>query len=418
MVPSTIVILPELPMNPNGKIDTHALPAPGVVKAAPGESLPPTATESTISELWKQVLGLSAVGLDDDFFAIGGHSLLGMKLFSGIQRIFGVSLPLGKLFRAPTVRQLARLVDADLATKKAVEASSKMIASSHLHPIWEASAPPIPARPTTALVPIQPKGDAHPVFAIHGGDGGILFYGKLSQRLGDDLPFFAFEAPALTAGAQIPEESVEQTAAKYLEELLKVQPRGPFNLCGYSFGGVVAYEIACRLAARGETIAFLGLIDTDNPAAAIRRRSLSERVALSWNDQAQSKSGVLAKVSALSRRVGTGIVDRLCTEAEEALARSLPAAEKIARLRQVQLRKAHERAVEAYIPPRFPGKLTLFRAAIEGDKYEMARDYGWTDLVAELEIITVPGTHLSIFHEENIAGMADAFRDCMSAVTV
>jgi thioesterase domain-containing protein len=270
----------------------------------------------------------------------------------------------------------------------------------------------------TALVPIQPKGDSHPVFAIHGGDGGILFYGKLSERLGEVRPFFAFEAPALTAGAQIPEESVEETAAKYMEELLKVQPQGPYNLCGYSFGGVVAYEIASRLVARGESIAFLGLIDTDNPAATARRRSLSERVALSWNDKNRVKSGVFAKVSALSLRVGTGIVDRLYTEAEEALARALPAAEKIARLRQVQLRKAHERAVEAYVPPRFSGKLTLFRAAVEGDKYELAEDYGWSSLVGELEIITVPGNHLSIFHDDNIAGIAKSFRECLDSVTV
>jgi thioesterase domain-containing protein len=284
--------------------------------------------------------------------------------------------------------------------------------------MWEPAKQAIASKPASTVVPLQLKGDEPPIFAIHGGDGGILFYGKLSERIGRERPFYAFEAPALTAGAPIPEASVEEAAANYLEELLKIQPHGPFHLCGYSFGGVVAYEMACRLAARGETIGFLGLIDTDNPAAASRRRSLGERVALSWNDQSRANANVLQKVGALSLRVGTGIVDRFVTEAEEALARTVPAAEKISRLRQVQLRKAHERATEAYVPPTYPGKLQLFRATMEGDKYELARDYGWSELVGELEIIDVPGNHLSIFDDANITGMAEAFRASLTALTV
>src|SRR5690606_28646350 len=130
----------------------------------------------------------------------------------------------------------------------------------------------VPLADTT--VPIQPKGDRPPLFAVHGGDGGILFYGELAQRLGEDRPFYAFEAPALTASSPIPEESVEETAAQYLAELKKVQASGPFHLCGYSFGGVVAYEMARQLSAEGETVSFLGPVATENPAAQVRKLSL------------------------------------------------------------------------------------------------------------------------------------------------
>jgi len=402
MVPSVYVLMRELPLNPNGKIDTHALPMPASPSQLHEDDLPLTATEASLTSLWKQVLGRGAVGLDDDFFALGGHSLLGMRLFAGIRRNFGVGLPLGKLFRAPTVRQLARLID-----------SESGLVPVHAHPRWEES-PPASRPRSSALVAIQPKGDDLPLFAVHGGGGGILFYGRLSERLGTNLPFYAFEAPGLTRVEPVVAHSIEQTAIEYLAELRKVQPHGPFHLCGYSFGGIVAYEMACRLIAQGEEIDFLGLIDTDNPAIPARRRSLGERVSLTWNDQ--RNANMLDKIGALGKRVGTGLVDRLFNETEEALARTLPSAERISRFRQVQLRKAHERAMELYVPPEFAGKLTLFRASLKEDKYELSTDYGWSHLVGELEIINIPGNHRTLFHDDNVPAIAAAFRDALATV--
>lgn len=411
MIPATFVMLDELPMNANGKVDTHALPEPGQIKtgAASGtEWTLPNDTEIALAGIWSDVLNLGAVGLDDDFFAIGGHSLIGMKLFSRIQSTFGVSLPLGKLFRAPTVRQLARVIEAAQASP-ASESVTVTKQRGGIHLVSEAGEDAdSPLAPTT--VAIQPKGDEPAVFAVHGGDGGILFYGSLAERLGENRPFFAFEAPALTTGGPIPEESVEETAAKYLRELRKVRPAGPYRLCGYSFGGVVAYAMAVQLEKEGEEIALLGLFDTENPAAEIRKLNMAERVAANWNDRSRVEAGVFEKMGALGKRVGAGLAFRLYFEAEDAMARALPVSKSAGWLRQVQLRKAHERAMNAYAPPVYRGRLTLFRALSGNDKFAVGDDYGWGSVVlGGVEIIDVPGTHTSLFDKENIEGVALAF---------
>ncbi|MBL9152512.1 MAG: amino acid adenylation domain-containing protein, partial [Verrucomicrobiales bacterium] len=436
MVPAAFVLLDELPMNANGKVDTHALPVPervSVASEAVADDRPPTETETKLAGLWKDLLGVASVGLDDDFFALGGHSLLGMKLFSRIQRTFDLSLPLGKLFRAPTVRQLAHVIDAELGTKAPALIATPTPTAEPAPATAPAPRPRggyrvIDDEPATAstpalhepvastVVPLQLKGAGNPLFAVHGGDGGILFYGKLSERLGEDRPFYAFEAPALTAGGPIPDDSVEETAAQYVRELLKVQPSGPVHLCGYSFGGVVAFEMARQIMDMGRGIGFLGLIDTENPAIEARRLSLSERVAANWNDRSREKAGVLEKMGALGRRVGSGLAYRLYFEAEDALARTLPTAKHAGWLRQVQLRKAHERAMESYSPGPFDGRLTLFRATMGGDKFEIGYDYGWESLVhGGLDIIDVPGNHVSLFHDENIEGVSAAFREALQA---
>jgi amino acid adenylation domain-containing protein/FkbH-like protein len=466
MIPSAIVVLDELPLNPSGKVDTKALPNPAETAPtrdddASRERRDPTPTEAELLGLWRELLGASVVGLDDDFFALGGHSLLGMRLFARIQKSLGVSLPLAVLFKAPTVRLLASTIDQRLAPvappqepelpespevpKEAAVAavaaendetpepsalSQSGIKDAHGNspkPVPDSAAPrggfhlassafaaAAPLAETT--VAIQPKGDLPPLFAVHGGDGGVLFYGQLAERLGEGRPFYAFEAPALTATSPIPEETVEETAAHYLVELRKVQQAGPYHLCGYSFGGVVAYEMARQLSLAGEEVEFLGLVDTENPSVEARKLSLGERIAVNWKKPALAEKGALEKVGHVGMRFGTGLAYRLYFEAEDAVARVLPEAKGAGWLRQVQLRKAHERAMESYVPGPFPGRLTLFRAIVGGDKFEIGEDYGWNELVDELEIVEIPGNHVSVFHKENIDAIAEAFRNTLSAV--
>ena len=409
LIPSAIVVMDELPLNANGKIDTRALPEPTVITAALpiDPDRPLSDTETSLMTIWKDLLRTGEITLDDDFFTLGGHSLLGMKLFVRIQKTFDVVLPLAALFRAPSIRQLAALID-----EKQAEANPAPVPVQTDKPV-EAPAV-ISSAVADTTVAIQPLGDLPPLFAVHGGDGGILFYGNLADRLGKDRPFYAFEAPALTAAGPLPEEPVEETAAKYLAEMRKVKPHGPYLLCGYSFGGVVAYEMACQIIAAGEEVEFLGLVDTENPAYEARKLSLSERVAVNWTRRNGSNAGALEKFGNLSKRISSGFAYRLFFEAEDAVARHLPEAKNPGWLRQVQLRKAHERAMEAYIPREFAGKLTLFRAKVGNDKFEIGEDYGWSGLVDELEVIGVPGNHVSIFHKDNIEGVSEAFRQSLA----
>ncbi len=483
LVPASLLVLETLPLNANGKIDTRALPETDAFATEPDPDRPPTATETELSAIWRELLRRSEIGLDDDFFCLGGHSLLGMKMLVRIQKRFGLALPLAVLLRAPSVRRLAALIDQRSGTGQASDGSANNLseggrfassatasqgsgtcersdedAASHGPeptpstpeetplPIPEASETSAPSDresskpvetplrkggihlvPAPAALPgelaettvaIQPKGDLPPLFAVHGGDGGILFYGELAERLGEQRPFYAFEAPALTATSPIPDESVEETAANYLAELRKVQPSGPYHLCGYSFGGVVAYEMARQLAAEGERIEFLGLVDTENPAVQARKLSLGERLAVNWNKRSLADKGVIEKVGRIGMRIGTGLAYRLYFEAENAVARTLPQAKGAGWLRQVQLRKAHEKAMESYIPGPFAGRLTLFRAMVGGDKFEIGEDYGWEELVDELDLIDIPGNHISVFHKENIDAIAEAFRRALGGVLV
>lgn len=326
--------------------------------------------------------------------------------------------------REMSYRELAALIDERLGQSEAFRNESRLEEPSPgpaenprkggLHLATRAPADPGALAETT--VAIQPKGDLPPLFAVHGGDGGVLFYGQLASRLGEDRPFYAFEAPALTATSPIPNESVEETAAHYLAEMKKVQPSGPYFLCGYSFGGVVAYEMARQLNAEGEEVDFLGLVDTENPGASARKLSLGERLAVNWNKPTLAGNGVLGKVGKVGMRIGTGLAYRLYFEAEGAMAKALPEAKGAGWLRQVQLRMAHERAMSLYLPGNFEGKLTLFRAMVGGDKFDLGPDYGWIDLVDDLEIVDVPGNHISLFHEENIDAIAAAFRRCLEAL--
>ncbi|HRQ89272.1 MAG TPA: alpha/beta fold hydrolase, partial [Bacteroidia bacterium] len=304
-------------------------------------------------------------------------------------------------------------------TEATTKAEAETVETTESH---ETPASPSVVVPTAKLadttVALQPRGDLPPLFAVHGGDGGILFYGQLAERLGEARPFYAFEAPALTANSPIPDESVEQTAAHYLAEMLKVQPDGPYCLCGYSFGGVVAYEMARQLVRLGKSVDFLGLVDTENPGIEARKLSLGERIAVNWKKPNPDGKGVFGKVGQLSRRVSSGLAYRLYFEAEDAVARTLPHAKGAGWLRQVQLRKAHEKAMDAYVPGPYPGRLTLFRAMVGGDKFEIGDDYGWSDLVGELDIVDVPGNHVTIFHKEHIDSVAEAFREALRGVAV
>jgi len=447
MIPSSFVVLDELPLNANGKVDTKALPDPstGSPSSNTEADLPerdPNPTETELIALWESVLDVSAPGIDDDFFALGGHSLLGMRLFARIQKRFAVSLPLATLFDAPTVRQLATVIDGTNGTvhetaSPPAEASrngtphpSAAGRKGHGHhlpqtansfPAAKANGSPPPgangsssAGPKQAItVAIRAKGSRPPLFAVHGGDGGVLFYGELSERLGSDQPFHAFECPALTAGGPIPEDTVEETAATYLAEMRRIHPSGPYHLCGYSYGGVVAYEMACQLREQGQDVAFLGLVDTENPAVEARKLGIGERVRLNWTSRNRPGAGVLEKAGNLTRRIGAGAAYKAYFEAECTLARALPDAKNAGWLRQVQLRLAHERAMGEFRPRRFDGRLTLFRAMVGGDKFDLGEDYGWQSLVADLDTIDIPGNHVTVFDRKNIDGVAAAFRQAL-----
>jgi amino acid adenylation domain-containing protein len=229
--PLRFVLLRELPLDANGKVDRGRLPDPfhGRAGLDPGLTAPRSATEEALAGIWRDALELDEIGIDDDFFDLGGDSLQALAIVVGVEKRLGAKLPPSALLESPSIAAMARLLDRS------------------------------PSR--RCLVAIQPGGARRPLFCIHSGDGGVLGYRGLARRLGPDRPVFALQARGLD-GERPPFSRVEEMAAHYLDEIRSVQAHGPYLLGGSCFGGIVAFEMAQQLVARGERVECLVLMDT------------------------------------------------------------------------------------------------------------------------------------------------------------
>ncbi len=231
MIPEHLVLLRSFPVNSNGKVDRARLPEPDWSEADGQRYVAPrNRTEMAMVSLWEQVLGVKPVGVHDDFFALGGHSLKAVALVGAIQNQFGVRLPLVELFRAPTVAKISERLQ-------------------------EAESPG-----GGCLVPLRP-GEGSPLFLLHPGGGSVMSYSALVSLLESGGPIYGIQ-PVGFDSDEPPLESIEAMADHYVGLVREVSPQGPYRLAGWSFGGVLAVEVARRLEAAGQAIEFLGILDT------------------------------------------------------------------------------------------------------------------------------------------------------------
>ncbi len=394
MRPDAIGVIGAFPLNANGKIDLGALPDPArpVPAQAKRDFAPPAGpVECKLAAIWQDLLGRDAIDRDDDFFELGGHSLMALRMFARIDRDFGKSLPLAALLKRPTI--------AKLATELAPAAAQAAEETGDFN-----------------LVTLAAGGGGPALFCIHGGDGGVIFYRNLARLLPPELPVRAIESRELGGSREIAASSVAETAASYLRGLRAVQPSGPYLLAGYSFGGVVAHEMACQLRAAGETVDFLGLFDTHNPAGKSRDYSLAERMRVFW--QQNSDLPFLARLARVRARCHEGMrTNRRIRNELRAASRAGPA-EPYSDLRRIQVREENWRAMRTHVPPVFDGQVTLFKSATGSDKVERAADYGWAAHAASgLRIVPVRGAHLTIFEPENVASLAAALAGALPEST-
>jgi thioesterase domain-containing protein/acyl carrier protein len=374
--------LDAFPLTPNGKVDRRALPAPGVSTTGLHEEVVPPRTESEwqLLQLWEEVLAIRPIGVRHNFFDLGGHSLLAVRLVSRIQQSFGRRLSLVTLFQHPTIESLAAL----LRTQQ--DASGSLLTLVRLH-----------------------AGEAHrqPLFFVHGGGGSVLGYAALAGLLDPSRPFYGLHAPGLDGGELLP-ASVEAIARHYAAQLRAVQPHGPYLLGGWSFGGLVALEMAQHLQASGEQVALLALVDshapTGQPEPAPDELALLASFGLTLGFSWQHLSLDLALLRQLDQR------GRLAYVLEQA--RHSPQGPLGLSLEQLEhlfsVFKHHFEAQRLYVPRSYSGSTVLFRAITQPEQDSPDADLGWHRwLSGALAVHDVPGDHFSLLHPPHVAALAE-----------
>ena len=241
MLPSAFVFVDTFPLTPNGKVDRQALLEMGTgSRSTSSSTVPPRpGLESVVAQVWRETLQLDYVAANETFFNLGGNSLLGIRLLANLEKVVGRRLPVSVLFQGQTVQAMATALGDDFSN-----------VSFQAVPLQEASGRP-------------------PLFIVPGVDGDVVGYDKLARALGGDQPVYGLRSVGLDAEAE-PLDKMEEIAARFIEEIRRIQPHGPYTLSGLCIGGVVAYEMAQQLQAQGEAIERLIMIGSWPPATIIR----------------------------------------------------------------------------------------------------------------------------------------------------
>jgi amino acid adenylation domain-containing protein len=377
LVPSHYVFLDFFPLTSNGKVDRRALPPPEKGLSNREIVAPRNESESRLAALWTELLGFAPVSVTDNFFDLGGHSLLAARLLGRIEKAFARRLSMSTLFQAPTIGQLALMLEG-------------------------------PAPASSQVIPVQPAGSLPPFFCIGAGP----LFRPLALRLGTDRPFLSL-MPALLPEVNADSAScrLEHIATSLVNSILDHQKEGPYYIGGWSDSGVVAYETARQLMGRGYHVALLAMFDTPNPA--FQQRVLKE----AWLESKAKKvkflaaefiglkprnapAYVAAKTRELRRKIHTAAI-RMRHRNHLPLDGNLDKREQMFHM-----------AVSSYQPAPYTGRLIFFKAAEgpSGDAWDFSR--GWPDLVTgEFRVCEVPGDHRSMFMEPHVAALASNMKD-------
>ncbi|HEX3891038.1 MAG TPA: SDR family NAD(P)-dependent oxidoreductase [Terracidiphilus sp.] len=382
VTPSAVVVVPG-PLRELSSFATHQAPPTRAVTldvAEGSEGIP-----ETLAAWWQDLLGVEHVALDDDFFELGGHSLVGVRLFAKIKKKYQVDLELSVLFEARTLRRLAEVI---ARRNEGPSAESR---------IW------------SSLVPIQPSGSRIPLFCVHAVGGDVLFYQPLSNALGSDQPFYAFQSPLVAE--EIHEISLEELASIYVKELRAFYPNGPYLLLGASLGGHIAFEMARQLRAQGMEPRLLMLIDAGVPGSDQRLKTVSKIHAFVRNMRKERMTYLMRKAREKTEYWRDLWLRRLrFTECAgyKFVGRSVPL-----RLHYFQAEQAHLRALQRYSFQPYAGQIILFRATDRGEilgRHEHPT-LGWGDYAAGgLEIYDIPSAHVSMLFEPYVRTFADKLK--------
>ena len=389
MIPSEFVMLETLPLTANGKVDRRALPSfdGNSSDRAATFIAPRDVLELRLAQIWEEILDRRPIGVRDDFFKLGGHSILAARLMARIQQLLRIDLPLVTLFKRATIEYLASLLRREQ-----------------------------PASTFSSLVEIQSGSSTPPFFCIHPSGGNVLCYASLAHHLGPQQTFYGLQSWALS-GANFPHTTIEDMATHYLNEMKTVQPHGPYFLGGWSMGGVVAFEIAQQIQMQGEQVGLLALLDSRAPAPAPGISEIDELLLM------QSFARDLG-LDLKSLRFSESELERLGPDEQLsylfACARAsniLPPDLELDQLQRLyRLFKINLGAMLSYMPQSKQERITLLRTEDASAANGHIGAAGWESFATEgVEVYGVEGNHFNMIREPFVKSLASQLRACLDA---
>ncbi|MGH8138324.1 MAG: non-ribosomal peptide synthetase [Steroidobacteraceae bacterium] len=377
LVPNRFEVIAALPLTPNGKLDRRALQKGVAAEEQSSFVAPRTEFEARVVRVWEEVLQARPIGIRDDFFALGGHSLSAVQVASSIERMLCRALSPGLLFEAPTIEMLASRISAFAAGRG-------------------------------ALVPLAQGEPGAPLFLVHHVSGDVTAYRDLAHFLGAKRPIYGVRVPELDTN-ETPLDRVETMASRYVREIRALQPDGPYLIGGHSAGAHIAFEMAQQLRAAGERVALLAILEAD-ARTRNQRRSLTDSV----RHQIEAVRQLPAKQRGayLWRKFVSWTDQPAATPPVSRAHRASPDGTKNA------VWTAIERAVSEYRPRSYPGAVTLFRATDRRVTGTFSRTLGWGRLArGGIRVIDVPGSHSTVLRPGSEPAMAAKLRACLDEVT-
>jgi len=399
MIPNHFVEVDTMPMTPSGKVDRKYLLNLSIAEKDREDKFgePENENEKILARIWKEIIGINTISVHDDFFDIGGHSLLALSIMTEVEKSFGIRLPLASLIKAPKIREFSRLLEQ-----------------------WKTDAP------TSCLVPFNTEGSKTPFFLLHSHGGNVLEYQPLANLMKNDRPIYAIQHRGLD-GSLVEEQTIEELAAYYLKEIRTVQPKGPYLLGGYCLGGYLALEVAQLLRKDDEEVNLLVFINTMTyrffeylPETKKIHKiwyALRDRLALEWDSLAGlSLSKKCQRLEGRTKR----LFDLMHSEIE-ILSDHLPAwfpfhirnhslvyqFEKIAAL--------NDHAGLRYRPKPYDGKVLLLRAGKQSMGLVPDPMLGWSGLLTgEIHIHEIPGFRQNMLDEPNVLEVARVISESLT----
>lgn len=368
----------SLPMTPNGKIDREQLPAPEVIRDIP-QSIPQDELELRLVKIWERLFDIRPIGIKDNFFDLGGYSLLAVRLIAQIENTMGVKIPLATLLKAPTI-----------------EESADVLRDKNWSSDWD------------ELIPIQPDGTKPPLYFVHGAGVNILLYQPLAKHLGKDQPLYGLQSRGLR-GRELSHTCIDRMANHYIKEIQTIQPEGPYLLGGYYMGGIIAYEMAQQLSAQGHKVPLIILLNTyfnwgkfTNPPYQEKMQFLVQKISFQWRNFRLLDHEKRWKFFWEKAKIAEQIIKNKFT---------------LNGVEATFVEKINVQAANIYEPKKYSGRVVLLSPSTQYSRYKDIQE-GWLSLISgDIIFREVPAYPGGMLLEPFVELLANELQVCINNIT-